>query len=211
MERIATARTRRATPSAVSASHFRRTRRSAWRRSRSRSRSRAVARGSRPRARSCTTRGRATASSESAGHSRLRRSSGGPTAVCDLRRRGRQRRLRADRPGRTRPGAGRHRRRLDHRDGGSRADIRSAAIGRGQRGRSRNRALDERRGRGPLAGHHVGQRDLDLRSVGRRADRDPANESRVFSWLLDESFDDKGNVIVYEYKREDLAGVRVGG
>ena len=36
---------------------------------------------------------------------------------------------------------------------------------------------------------------------------DPANESRVFSWLLDESFDDKGNVIVYEYKREDLVAV----
>ena len=36
---------------------------------------------------------------------------------------------------------------------------------------------------------------------------DEANESRVFSWLLDESFDDKGNVIVYEYKLEDLVGV----
>ena len=56
-----------------------------------------------PRARSCTTRGPATASSDSGGHSRLRRSSGGPTAVCDVRRRGGQRRVRADRPGRTRP------------------------------------------------------------------------------------------------------------
>ena len=36
-----------------------------------------------------------------------------------------------------------------------------------------DRALDERRRRGPLAGHHFGQRDVDLRSVGRGADRRP--------------------------------------
>lgn len=32
---------------------------------------------------------------------------------------------------------------------------------------------------------------------------DPADSSRVFSWLICESCDDKGNVIVYEYKQEN--------
>lgn len=32
---------------------------------------------------------------------------------------------------------------------------------------------------------------------------DPADASRVFQWLLEESFNAKGNRIVYEYKRED--------
>ncbi|MER9562972.1 SpvB/TcaC N-terminal domain-containing protein [Mesorhizobium sp. M0571] len=32
---------------------------------------------------------------------------------------------------------------------------------------------------------------------------DPADESRVFSWLISESRDDKGNAIVYAYKAED--------
>jgi RHS repeat-associated protein len=36
---------------------------------------------------------------------------------------------------------------------------------------------------------------------------DPADESRVFSWLIEESYDDKGNVITYTYKREDLKNV----
>jgi len=36
---------------------------------------------------------------------------------------------------------------------------------------------------------------------------DPANAARVSGWLLEETFDDKGNVVAYEYKREDLAGV----
>jgi RHS repeat-associated protein len=31
---------------------------------------------------------------------------------------------------------------------------------------------------------------------------DPADESRVFAWLLHESFDDRGNIIKYEYKPE---------
>ena len=38
---------------------------------------------------------------------------------------------------------------------------------------------------------------------------DPLEPKRVFSWLLDESRDDRGNVIVYEYKEEDLEGVDV--
>ena len=36
---------------------------------------------------------------------------------------------------------------------------------------------------------------------------DPADESRIFGWLICESHDDKGNVIVYGYKREDSANV----
>nr|WP_242515503.1 SpvB/TcaC N-terminal domain-containing protein [Sorangium cellulosum] len=36
---------------------------------------------------------------------------------------------------------------------------------------------------------------------------DPARPERVFSWLLEETRDDKGNVVAYEYKAEDLTGV----
>ncbi|WP_280524078.1 SpvB/TcaC N-terminal domain-containing protein, partial [Enhygromyxa salina] len=36
---------------------------------------------------------------------------------------------------------------------------------------------------------------------------DPGDPKRVFSWLLEESHDDRGNIVVYEYKPEDLAGV----
>ncbi len=36
---------------------------------------------------------------------------------------------------------------------------------------------------------------------------DPADPSRIFSWLICESYDDKGNVIRYQYKEEDSAGV----
>jgi len=36
---------------------------------------------------------------------------------------------------------------------------------------------------------------------------DPADSSRIFSWLICETYDDKGNVIVYEYKGEDATGV----
>ena len=32
---------------------------------------------------------------------------------------------------------------------------------------------------------------------------DPADPARVFSWLICESYDDKGNVIVYQYKSEN--------
>jgi hypothetical protein len=32
---------------------------------------------------------------------------------------------------------------------------------------------------------------------------DPADASRIFSWLICESYDDKGNVIAYQYKQED--------
>lgn len=36
---------------------------------------------------------------------------------------------------------------------------------------------------------------------------DPEDGQRVFSWLLEETYDDKGNVILYEYKQEDAAEV----
>jgi RHS repeat-associated protein len=36
---------------------------------------------------------------------------------------------------------------------------------------------------------------------------DPKDPSRVFSWLLEESSDDRGNVVQYVYKAEDGAGV----
>ncbi|HKO41663.1 MAG TPA: SpvB/TcaC N-terminal domain-containing protein [Pyrinomonadaceae bacterium] len=36
---------------------------------------------------------------------------------------------------------------------------------------------------------------------------DPTDPTRVFSWLICESHDDKGNAIVYEYKAEDSDGV----
>jgi PAS domain S-box-containing protein len=36
---------------------------------------------------------------------------------------------------------------------------------------------------------------------------DPANPTHVFGWLICESHDDKGNVIIYEYKPEDSARV----
>jgi len=36
---------------------------------------------------------------------------------------------------------------------------------------------------------------------------DPADPSRIFSWLISESYDDKGNVVLYQYKPDDSAGV----
>ncbi|WP_428265996.1 SpvB/TcaC N-terminal domain-containing protein [Haliangium sp.] len=36
---------------------------------------------------------------------------------------------------------------------------------------------------------------------------DPDDATRVFTWLIEESRDDKGNVLGYEYKPEDAAGV----
>ncbi|WP_281274366.1 SpvB/TcaC N-terminal domain-containing protein, partial [Allorhizocola rhizosphaerae] len=36
---------------------------------------------------------------------------------------------------------------------------------------------------------------------------DPADPSRIFSWLICQSHDDRGNVMVYGYKPEDSAGV----
>jgi RHS repeat-associated protein len=36
---------------------------------------------------------------------------------------------------------------------------------------------------------------------------DPADPRRVFSWLISESYDDRGNAILYRYKAEDSSGV----
>src|SRR6266404_2057183 len=36
---------------------------------------------------------------------------------------------------------------------------------------------------------------------------DPVDSTRIFSWLICESYDDKGNVIAYRYKAEDSSGV----
>ncbi|KAK6529747.1 hypothetical protein TWF281_008909 [Arthrobotrys megalospora] len=38
-------------------------------------------------------------------------------------------------------------------------------------------------------------------------DPDPANTKRIFSWLICQTYDDKGNTILYEYKAEDSVGV----
>ena len=36
---------------------------------------------------------------------------------------------------------------------------------------------------------------------------DPLDPTRIFSWLISESYDDKGNAILYEYKKENSDGV----
>ncbi len=36
---------------------------------------------------------------------------------------------------------------------------------------------------------------------------DPSSPSRIFSWLICESYDDRGNAMVFEYAEEDAAGV----
>jgi virulence plasmid B protein len=39
------------------------------------------------------------------------------------------------------------------------------------------------------------------------SDPDPAHPTRIFAWLICESYDDKGNAIVYQYQEEDGSGV----
>jgi RHS repeat-associated protein len=46
------------------------------------------------------------------------------------------------------------------------------------------------------------------KSAGSRI-ADPADPGRIFSWLICESYDDKGNAILYQYKQEDSAGVDI--
>lgn len=50
--------------------------------------------------------------------------------------------------------------------------------------------------------------DDDSRVYDREA-ADAGLPARVFTWLVSESHDDKGNAIVYEYKREDDEGVEL--
>jgi RHS repeat-associated protein len=38
---------------------------------------------------------------------------------------------------------------------------------------------------------------------------DPSDPSRIFSWLICESYDDKGNITSYRYKEEDSAGINL--
>jgi RHS repeat-associated protein len=39
---------------------------------------------------------------------------------------------------------------------------------------------------------------------------DPNDQMRIFSWLISETRDDKGNAVIYEYKAEDNSGVLLG-
>jgi RHS repeat-associated protein len=41
-------------------------------------------------------------------------------------------------------------------------------------------------------------------------DADPAHPTRIFGWLICESFDDRGNVVEYGYKAEDATGIPSG-
>lgn len=53
-------------------------------------------------------------------------------------------------------------------------------------------------------------RDNVITLYGKTAESriaDPNDPRRVFSWLVCQSYDDKGNVIVYEYAAEDSAGI----
>ena len=57
--------------------------------------------------------------------------------------------------------------------------------------------------------HVYGRSDAASLPAGVATPRiaDPDSPRRVFSWLLEESRDDRGNVVVYEYKAEDGVGV----
>ena len=72
-----------------------------------------------------------------------------------------------------------------------------------------HRALDPReRRRRPLALDLQGQHPHALRQGRRtRASPTPPIPRRIFSWLICETRDDKGNAVLYEYKAEDGAGV----
>jgi RHS repeat-associated protein len=53
-------------------------------------------------------------------------------------------------------------------------------------------------------------RDNTTTFYGKTSDSrvaDPADGSRVFEWLISESYDDKGNAMVYSYVKEDSEGV----
>ena len=72
-----------------------------------------------------------------------------------------------------------------------------------------HRALDANgRRRRPLALdlHATTSRPSTARTPNSRI-ADPADTARIFSWLICETHDDKGNAIVYEYKPEDGDGV----
>jgi hypothetical protein len=56
---------------------------------------------------------------------------------------------------------------------------------------------------GPLACRHEGQRHQPLRAGGARISGVVDEEKHVFQWLLQETFDSKGNHILYEYAQDD--------
>jgi RHS repeat-associated protein len=39
---------------------------------------------------------------------------------------------------------------------------------------------------------------------------DPANPNRIFEWLIERSFDDRGHLVEYEYKKENSQGITTG-
>ena len=78
----------------------------------------------------------------------------------------------------------------------SRACSRASSAGRITRCGRRLLALD-------LQGQH---HDL-VRQDRRKPDRRSRRPARIFSWLICESHDDKGNVVVYDYKAENSDGV----
>ena len=64
--------------------------------------------------------------------------------------------------------------------------------------------------RRPLAVDHPRQRDHLYGATADSRIADPADPAHVFSWLICESYDDKGNAVVYDYAAEDGAGVDTG-
>ena len=88
--------------------------------------------------------------------------------------------------------------------------IASAATGRASKGCSRASSAGPTRAAGDVHWRSISRDNVThaLRQ-GRRiaASSIPPIRPRIFSWLICESHDDKGNAIVYDYKAEDGAGV----
>ena len=86
------------------------------------------------------------------------------------------------------------------------------ATARGSRGCSRASSAGPATGTGEvaLALDHPRQRHDPVRQGRRLPHRRSADPPRIFSWLICESYDDKGNAIVYEYAAEDAANVDLG-
>ena len=63
-------------------------------------------------------------------------------------------------------------------------------------------------GAGALALDHQRQHHQPSTAATRtRRIADPRDPTRVFSWLICASYDDRGNAMVYDYKPEDSAGI----
>ena len=118
----------------------------------------------------------------------------------------------------------RRRRLLGARHGGAHADSRRPdrwllrpPLPAPDRGAFRpHRAMDQHQHRrDPLAFDHPGQRHHVYGKDNNSASstpptRSPAASTRIFSWLICESYDDKGNAIVYEYAAENANNVDPG-